>query len=127
MHRTGDDGPESVPWANLESAGRRWLPLQWSARVAVEQAHQILAGEVLHDRKVGRVVSAVAVDQVDLGDPQAKLSFLAADHHGTSSIAMDATRYAVTANWRNCSRARSAFRHLPRPAAASGSGSRTAS
>ncbi|WP_192583588.1 RHS repeat-associated core domain-containing protein [Streptomyces albicerus] len=39
---------------------------------------------------------AIAVRTATAGVSGTKLNFLAADHHGTSSIAMDATTYAVT-------------------------------
>ncbi|WP_107475414.1 MULTISPECIES: RHS repeat-associated core domain-containing protein [Streptomyces] len=38
----------------------------------------------------------IAVRTAVSGTPGTKLNFLAADHHGTSSIALDATTYAVT-------------------------------
>jgi hypothetical protein len=43
-----------------------------SLRIAVEQVQQVPTGEVLQDCEVGRVVGAVAVRQVNLGNAQAQ-------------------------------------------------------
>ncbi|WP_234352954.1 RHS repeat domain-containing protein [Streptomyces sp. NRRL B-1140] len=69
-----------------------YLPGGNEVRLTVKGTTKILSGARYYTANAQTIAVRTAVS----GTSGTKLNFLAADHHGTSSVALDATTYAVT-------------------------------